>query len=157
MELLKTNNKMHDVNCTRASCSINSASITFSDTLTINEALKMKMRILYFWHKRKIIPRNRLKWNSLIGKTRATHKKKMFLLNKYTLQPVDLALTEAKLDKTKIDDIVLVGGLTRIPTVRLRLQNFFNSKQLNLSINSDEAVSCSAVIQAAILSGHSQR
>lgn len=70
-----------------------------------------------------------------------------------TLEPVDKALIDAKLDKSKIDDIVLVGGSTRIPKVQSLLQNFFGGKQLNLSINPDEAVAYGAAIQAAILSG----
>lgn len=70
-----------------------------------------------------------------------------------TLQPVEKALMDAKLDKSKIDDIVLVGGSIRIPKVQSLLQNFFNGKQLNLSINPDEAVAYGAAIQAAILSG----
>lgn len=70
-----------------------------------------------------------------------------------TLLPVEKALTDAKMDKSKIDDIVLVGGSTRIPKVQALLQNFFNGKQLNLSINPDEAVAYGAAIQAAILNG----
>lgn len=70
-----------------------------------------------------------------------------------TLQPVEKALADAKLDKSKIDDIVLVGGSTRIPKVQALLQNFFNGKQLNLSINPDEAVAYGAAVQAAILTG----
>lgn len=70
-----------------------------------------------------------------------------------TLQPVEKALADAKLDKSKIDDIVLVGGSTRIPKVQSLLQNFFNGKQLNSSINPDEAVAYGAAVQAAILSG----
>lgn len=70
-----------------------------------------------------------------------------------TLQPVEKALADAKLDKSKIDDVVLVGGSTRIPKVQSLLQNFFNGKQLNLSINPDEAVAYGAAVQAAILTG----
>ncbi|XP_031624417.1 major heat shock 70 kDa protein Ab-like [Contarinia nasturtii] len=70
-----------------------------------------------------------------------------------TLQPVEKALADAKLDKSKIDEIVLVGGSTRIPKVQSLLQNFFNGKQLNLSINPDEAVAYGAAVQAAILTG----
>ncbi|XP_022215233.2 heat shock protein 68 [Drosophila obscura] len=70
-----------------------------------------------------------------------------------TLQPVEKALNDAKMDKGKIDDIVLVGGSTRIPKVQSLLQSFFNGKSLNLSINPDEAVAYGAAIQAAILSG----
>ncbi|XP_055902886.1 heat shock protein 68-like [Eupeodes corollae] len=70
-----------------------------------------------------------------------------------TLDPVEKALKDAKMDKGQIHDIVLVGGSTRIPKVQNLLQSFFNGKTLNLSINPDEAVAYGAAIQAAILSG----
>ncbi|XP_066151308.1 heat shock protein 68-like [Euwallacea fornicatus] len=70
-----------------------------------------------------------------------------------TLQPVEKALTDAKMDKGAIHDIVLVGGSTRIPKIQQLLQTFFNGKQLNLSINPDEAVAYGAAVQAAVLSG----
>ncbi|XP_058169902.1 heat shock protein 70 B2-like [Anopheles ziemanni] len=70
-----------------------------------------------------------------------------------TLQPVEKALSDAKMDKSSIHDIVLVGGSTRIPKVQSLLQNFFCGKSLNLSINPDEAVAYGAAVQAAILSG----
>ncbi|XP_037905048.1 major heat shock 70 kDa protein Ab [Hermetia illucens] len=70
-----------------------------------------------------------------------------------TLLPVEKALTDAKMDKSQIHDIVLVGGSTRIPRVQNMLQTFFNGKSLNLSINPDEAVAYGAAVQAAILSG----
>ncbi|XP_067617347.1 heat shock protein 68-like [Eurosta solidaginis] len=70
-----------------------------------------------------------------------------------TLDPVEKALNDAKMDKGQIHDIVLVGGSTRIPKVQSLLQSFFNGKSLNLSINPDEAVAYGAAIQAAILSG----
>jgi heat shock 70kDa protein 1/2/6/8 len=70
-----------------------------------------------------------------------------------TLQPVEKALTDAKMDKSQIHDIVLVGGSTRIPKVQSLLQGFFCGKSLNLSINPDEAVAYGAAVQAAILSG----
>nr|QYD01605.1 heat shock protein 70-2 [Myzus persicae] len=70
-----------------------------------------------------------------------------------TLQPVEKALTDAKLDKGDIHDVVLVGGSTRIPKIQSLLQNYFCGKPLNLSINPDEAVAYGAAVQAAILSG----
>uniref|UniRef100_A0A0K8UFF1 Heat shock protein 68 n=1 Tax=Bactrocera latifrons TaxID=174628 RepID=A0A0K8UFF1_BACLA len=70
-----------------------------------------------------------------------------------TLDPVEKALNDAKMDKSQIHDIVLVGGSTRIPKVQNLLQTFFGGKTLNLSINPDEAVAYGAAIQAAILSG----
>ncbi|KAL5233307.1 hypothetical protein ACI65C_000717 [Semiaphis heraclei] len=70
-----------------------------------------------------------------------------------TLQPVEKALADAKLDKGDIHDVVLVGGSTRIPKIQGLLQNYFCGKPLNLSINPDEAVAYGAAVQAAILSG----
>ncbi|KAK6626591.1 hypothetical protein RUM44_009065 [Polyplax serrata] len=70
-----------------------------------------------------------------------------------TLHPVEKALMDAKMDKGAIHDIVLMGGSTRIPKIQNLLQNYFNGKSLNLSINPDEAVAYGAAIQAAILSG----
>ncbi|KAL4149298.1 hypothetical protein QTP88_003283 [Uroleucon formosanum] len=70
-----------------------------------------------------------------------------------TLQPVEKALADAKLDKGDIHDVVLVGGSTRIPKIQSLLQNYFCGKPLNLSINPDEAVAYGAAVQAAILSG----
>uniref|UniRef100_A0A5K4F1Y0 Heat shock protein 70 n=1 Tax=Schistosoma mansoni TaxID=6183 RepID=A0A5K4F1Y0_SCHMA len=70
-----------------------------------------------------------------------------------TLDPVEKALRDAKMDKSQIHDIVLVGGSTRIPKVQKLLQDFFNGKELNKSINPDEAVAYGAAVQAAILSG----
>lgn len=70
-----------------------------------------------------------------------------------TLQPVQQALTDAKLTKSDIHDVLLVGGSTRIPKIQKLLQDFFCGKTLNLSINPDEAVAYGAAVQAAILGG----
>ncbi|KAJ6643558.1 Heat shock protein 70 A2 [Pseudolycoriella hygida] len=70
-----------------------------------------------------------------------------------TLEPVEKALRDAKMDKNQIHDIVMVGGSTRIPKVQSLLQNYFCGKSLNLSINPDEAVAYGAAVQAAIISG----
>jgi L1 cell adhesion molecule like protein len=56
-------------------------------------------------------------------------------------------------DKSEIHEIVLIGGSTRIPKLQKLLQDFFGGKELNKSINPDEAVACGAAIQAAILTG----
>ncbi|KAJ8915041.1 hypothetical protein NQ315_016016, partial [Exocentrus adspersus] len=74
-------------------------------------------------------------------------------LFKGTLQPVEKALNDASMSKSDIHDVVLVGGSTRIPKIQSLLQNYFNGKSLNLSINPDEAVAYGAAVQAAILSG----
>lgn len=70
-----------------------------------------------------------------------------------TLEPVEKALREAKMDKSRIGEIVLVGGSTRLPRVQKLLQDFFGGRQLNKSINPDEAVAYGAAVQAAILTG----
>merc|ERR1719290_955606 len=70
-----------------------------------------------------------------------------------TLDPVEKSLNDAKLSKSDIHEIVLVGGSTRIPKIQKLLQDFFNGKELNKSINPDEAVAYGAAVQAAILTG----
>jgi heat shock protein 1/8 len=69
------------------------------------------------------------------------------------MEPVEKCLRDAKMDKSSIHDVVLVGGSTRIPKVQQLLQDFFNGKELCKSINPDEAVAYGAAVQAAILSG----
>ncbi|XP_038626035.1 LOW QUALITY PROTEIN: heat shock cognate 71 kDa protein-like [Tachyglossus aculeatus] len=70
-----------------------------------------------------------------------------------TLDPVVKALRDAKLNKSQIHDIVLVGGSTRILKIEKVLQDFFNGKELKKSTNQDEAVAYGAAVQAAIVSG----
>src|SRR3989338_873999 len=74
-------------------------------------------------------------------------------LFKGTLKPVEQVLKDSKLSKKQIDEIVLVGGSTRIPKVQKLIKDFFNGKEPSTSINPDEAVAYGATIQAAILSG----
>merc|ERR1712228_310650 len=85
--------------------------------------------------------------------TRARFEELCSDLFKGTLEPVEKAMRDAKLDKSSINDIVLVGGSTRIPKIQKLLQDFFNGKDLNKSINPDEAVAYGAAVQAAILTG----
>jgi len=85
--------------------------------------------------------------------TRARFEELCADLFRGTLEPVEKALRDAKLDKSAINEIVLVGGSTRIPKVQKLLQDFFNGKELNKSINPDEAVAYGAAVQAAILTG----
>lgn len=73
------------------------------------------------------------------------------------MEPVEKCLRDAKLDKNSINEVVLVGGSTRIPRVQELLQNLFNGKPLNKGINPDEAVACGAAIQAAIMSKNSEQ
>uniref|UniRef100_A0A1A9VG74 Heat shock 70 kDa protein cognate 4 n=1 Tax=Glossina austeni TaxID=7395 RepID=A0A1A9VG74_GLOAU len=85
--------------------------------------------------------------------TRARFEELNADLFRSTMDPVEKALRDAKLDKSQIHDIVLVGGSTRIPKVQKLLQDLFNGKELNKSINPDEAVAYGAAVQAAILHG----
>ncbi|CAM9369967.1 unnamed protein product [Pylaiella littoralis] len=74
-------------------------------------------------------------------------------LFKKTLDPVSSVLKDSGLAKTDIDEVVLVGGSTRIPKVQQLLTTFFNGKELNRKINPDEAVAFGAAVQGGILSG----
>merc|ERR1712194_678320 len=67
--------------------------------------------------------------------------------------PVEKALRDSGVDKKSVNEVVLVGGSTRIPKVQTLLQEFFNGKEPNRTINPDEAVAYGAAVQAAILTG----
>ncbi|KAJ7562105.1 hypothetical protein O6H91_03G055500 [Diphasiastrum complanatum] len=85
--------------------------------------------------------------------TRARFEELNMDLFRKCMEPVEKCFRDAKMDKSSIDDVVLVGGSTRIPKVQQLLQDFFNGKELCKSINPDEAVAYGAAVQAAILSG----
>jgi len=85
--------------------------------------------------------------------TRARFEELCSDLFKGTLVPVEKSLKDAKLEKSAIHEIVLVGGSTRIPKIQNLISDFFNGKELNKSINPDEAVAYGAAVQAAILTG----
>ena len=70
-----------------------------------------------------------------------------------TIEPINRLLTDAKMSKSDIHEIVLVGGTTRIPRVQQLLSEYFGGKELNKSLNPDEAVAYGAAVQAAILTG----
>ena len=74
-------------------------------------------------------------------------------LFKKTLAPVEKVLKDSGVSKSGVDEIVLVGGSTRIPKIQNQLSDFFGGKQLCKNINPDEAVAYGAAVQAAILSG----
>ena len=73
-----------------------------------------------------------------------------------TLTPVTTVLKDAGLKKTELDEIVLVGGSTRIPKVQQLIKDYFNGKEPNRGINPDEAVAYGAAVQGGILSGNSE-
>jgi L1 cell adhesion molecule like protein len=85
--------------------------------------------------------------------TRARFEELNMDLFRKCMEPVEKCLRDAKMDKTQVHEVVLVGGSTRIPKVQTLLQDFFNGKELCKSINPDEAVAYGAAVQAAILSG----
>ncbi|CAN3363008.1 heat shock protein Ssa2p [Diutina catenulata] len=85
--------------------------------------------------------------------TRARFEELCGDLFRSTMDPVEKVLKDAKLDKSQVNEIVLVGGSTRIPKVQKLVSDFFNGKEPNKSINPDEAVAYGAAVQAAILTG----
>ena len=85
--------------------------------------------------------------------TRAKFENLCGSLFKGCLEPVERVLRDSGIDKSNVDDIVLVGGSTRIPKDQQLLSDFFNGKELCKNINPDEAVAFGAAVQAAILSG----
>ncbi|XP_024373186.1 heat shock cognate 70 kDa protein [Physcomitrium patens] len=85
--------------------------------------------------------------------TRARFEELNMDLFRKCMEPVEKCLRDAKMDKGQVQEVVLVGGSTRIPKVQSLLQDFFNGKELCKSINPDEAVAYGAAVQAAILSG----
>jgi len=85
--------------------------------------------------------------------TRARFEELCQDLFRSTMEPVERVLRDAKIDKSSVHEIVLVGGSTRIPRIQKLVSDFFNGKEPNKSINPDEAVAYGAAVQAAILSG----
>ncbi|KAK0782100.1 Hsp70 chaperone, partial [Friedmanniomyces endolithicus] len=85
--------------------------------------------------------------------TRARFEELCQDLFRSTMDPVERVLRDAKIDKSSVHEIVLVGGSTRIPKIQKMVSDFFNGKEPNKSINPDEAVAYGAAVQAAILSG----
>jgi heat shock protein 5 len=84
--------------------------------------------------------------------TRARFEEINDALFKKTLKPVEQTLKDAKLKKSEIDDIILIGGSTRIPKVQAMLEEYFN-KKVRKDVNPDEAVAFGAAVQGGILAG----
>ena len=85
--------------------------------------------------------------------TRAKFEELCNDLFKSTLKPVDTVLEDAGLKKTEVDEVVLVGGSTRIPKVQSLLKDYFDGKDPSRGINPDEAVAYGAAVQGGILGG----
>jgi heat shock protein 1/8 len=85
--------------------------------------------------------------------TRAKFEQLCMPLLRQCLEPIDKVIVDSKMDKSAIDEIILVGGTTRIPKLQSMISEYFNDKTLNKSINPDEAVAYGAAVQASILGG----
>jgi len=85
--------------------------------------------------------------------TRARFEELCMDLFKKCLEPIRQVLEDKKMRKEDVDDVVLVGGSTRIPRVQQLIKDFFNGKELNKGINPDEAVAFGAAVQAGLLTG----
>lgn len=85
--------------------------------------------------------------------TRAKFEELNMDLFRSTMKPVQKVIEDADMKKTDIDEIVLVGGSTRIPKVQQLVKEFFNGKEPSRGINPDEAVAYGAAVQAGVLSG----
>ena len=88
----------------------------------------------------------------LLSITRAKFEDLVKHLVERSMEPVKKALTDAKLDKAQIQEIIMVGGMTRMPLVQKAVEEFFGKKP-NLSVNPDEVVAMGAAIQGAVLKG----
>jgi len=85
--------------------------------------------------------------------TRARFEELNMDLFRNSMGPVEKCLRDSGIDKKNVHEVVMVGGSTRIPKVTALIQEFFNGKEPNKSINPDEAVAFGAAVQAAILTG----
>ena len=88
--------------------------------------------------------------------TRARFEELNMDLFKRTLKPVERVMKDSGLKKSEVDEIVLVGGSTRIPKIQQMIKDYFNGKEPNRGINPDEAVAYGAAVQASILGGHAE-
>merc|ERR1712165_308701 len=85
--------------------------------------------------------------------TRAKFEELNMDLFRSTMKPVGKVLEDADMTKKEVDEIVLVGGSTRIPKIQQLVKEFFNGKEPSRGINPDEAVAYGAAVQAGVLSG----
>ena len=120
---------------------LHSAAETAKKTLSSSTVAAIEIDALY----------NGIDFNASV--TRARFEDMCSDLFRKTFEPVEKVLKDAKLSKSQVHEIVLVGGSTRIPKIQTQLSEFFNGKQLCKNINPDEAVAYGAAVQGAILSG----
>ncbi len=87
--------------------------------------------------------------------TRADFEKLIYDLVESTFEPCRKAMSDAKLGKSDIDEVILIGGSTRVPLVQKKVKEYFG-KDPNMSVNPDEAVAVGAAVQAGIISGEGE-
>lgn len=92
--------------------------------------------------------------NIFINLTRAKFENLIDSLIERSIKPVELCIKDSGIKLEEIDEVVMVGGSTRIPLVTQKLMKFFKGKKLNTSVNPDEAVAVGAAIQAGVLKGN---
>jgi heat shock protein 5 len=85
--------------------------------------------------------------------TRARFEELCNDLFKKTIKPVEQVLEQSGISKKEVDEVVLVGGSTRIPKIQQMIKDFFDGKEPNRGINPDEAIAYGAAVQAGILGG----
>ncbi len=87
--------------------------------------------------------------------TRSDFEKLIYDMVESTFEPCRKALSDAKLGKSDVDEVILIGGSTRVPLVQKKVKEYFG-KEPNMSVNPDEAVAVGAAIQAGIISGEGE-
>uniref|UniRef100_A0A6C0FAD3 Uncharacterized protein n=1 Tax=viral metagenome TaxID=1070528 RepID=A0A6C0FAD3_9ZZZZ len=141
MQEFKRKHKQDLLNNPRALRRLRTACESAKRTLSASNVANIEIDSLY----------EGIDFNSSI--TRAKFENLCDHLFRKTMVPVEQVLRDSKLSKSQINEIVLVGGSTRIPKIQQLLTEFFNGKELCKSINPDECVAYGAAVQAAILSG----
>ena len=138
-EQFQKKHKLNPTECKRAMKRLRQAAERAKRTLSTSHQATVEIDSLF----------NGLDYNTTI--TRARFEDLCVDLFRQTMVPVAKVLEDSKLSKSQIDEVVLVGGSTRIPKVQNLLQDFFQGKSLCKSVNADEAVAHGAALQAAIL------
>jgi len=140
--------------------------LAYNHSFNISNLVRHRNRLFLACEKVKILLSNRnevdIDLSSLLPKnvafklkiTRKEFEEMCMQLFKSTMETVDKVVSDGKISKRDIDEVVLVGGSTRMPKIRKMLKEKFPNSNINQAINPDEAVACGAAIQAAILSGN---
>lgn len=136
--------KKHKVDLTdnkRAMCRLKTASESAKKTLSNSTVATIEIDSLF----------DGIDFQSTI--TRAKFESLSVEVFRKSMAPLEQVMTDAKMSKSDINEVICVGGTTRVPKIQELLSEFFNGKELNRKINADEAVAVGAAIQSALLSG----